>query len=217
MRWSWLIAIAAAAGLAAGPAARAAALRWLPPGARVRLPAAPAAAGTAALFGLLAASVRPVLALAAMCWLGGCGVALAVTDAVARRLPDPLTGAAYAGVLALLLAAAAAGDRWGQLGRAAAGGAVLAGCFLVLALAGPGAVGLGDVKLAASIGTALAWVGWGPLVAGTAAGLVLAALYGGVLLALRRATLRQQIPYGPFLLAGALTGIIAAGAGAIGG
>jgi leader peptidase (prepilin peptidase)/N-methyltransferase len=46
--------------------------------------------------------------------------------------------------------------------------------------------------------------------AGVFAGLVLAAVYGLTLLALRRATMRQQIPFGPFLLAGTLAAIIAA-------
>ncbi|MGO9078947.1 MAG: prepilin peptidase [Streptosporangiaceae bacterium] len=207
---SWLVGLAAAAGLAAGAGARAAASRYLPAGRR--LPPGAAEAGTAALFALLAAAVRPPLALAAMCWLAACAVALAVIDEATRRLPDPLTAAAYAGVMVLLLGAAADQGSWGRLGRAAAGGAVLAGCFLLLALARPGAVGFGDVKLAASTGSALAWFGWGALLDGAAAGLILAAAWGLALLALRRATLRQQIPYGPFLLAGALAVIVAAAA-----
>lgn len=170
---------------------------------------------TVGLFGLPAASTSPALVVVALCWLGACAVPLALIDARTHRLPDALTGAAYAGTLALLTAAAAAGGHWAQLGRAAAGGAVLAACFLTLALARPGSVGLGDVKLSASAGTAMAWFGWRVLLAGTAAGLLLAAAFGLALLAVRRATLRQQIPFGPFLLAGALAAAIAAAAGAL--
>jgi leader peptidase (prepilin peptidase)/N-methyltransferase len=181
--------------------------RWRPWLGRLAVPVA-----TGVLCAGLAASAGLVPVLAAMCWLAACSVPLALIDARIRRLPDPLTAAAYAGTLALLAVAAAAGAHWGQLGRAAAGGAVLAGCLLALALVGPGAVGLGDVKLAASAGTALAWYGWGLLVAGVFAGLLLAACYGLVLLVLGRATLRHQIPFGPFLLAGTFAAVISAAA-----
>jgi hypothetical protein len=50
---------------------------------------------TAILLGALAARVHPGLVLAAACWLAACAVPLAFTDAAVRRLPDPLTGAAY--------------------------------------------------------------------------------------------------------------------------
>jgi leader peptidase (prepilin peptidase) / N-methyltransferase len=212
--WSWLVAAAAAAGLVAGVGGRAAVRRYVPDDGR--LPPLSAELATAVLFGLLAAGVGAAVVLAALCWLGGCAVPLALIDARTRRLPDPLTAAAYAGTLALLVVAAAAGGHWPELGRAAAGGAVLAGCLLALALIGPGAVGLGDVKLAASAGTALGWYGWRVLLTGPFAGLLLAALYGLVLLALRRATLRQQIPFGPFLLAGTFAAIIAAAVGVLG-
>jgi leader peptidase (prepilin peptidase) / N-methyltransferase len=179
-------------------------------GRRLRLPPLSVEVATAAVAGLLAASAGAVPVLPALCWLGVCAVPLTLIDMRVRRLPDVLTAAAYSGTLVLLAAAAAATGHWAQLGRAAVGGAALAACFLALALAGPGSVGLGDVKLSASAGTTLAWFGWRVLLAGVFAGLVLAAVYGLTLLALRRATMRQQIPFGPFLLAGTLAAIIAA-------
>ncbi len=205
----WLIALMALGGLLAGLAGRAAISRYAGSGAG-RLPPLTAEAATAAVTALIAARAGPAAAVPALCWLGACGVPLAVIDVRTRRLPDALTAAAYAGTIVLLSAAAAAQSHWAQLARAAGGGAALAACFLVLALAGPGSVGLGDVKLSASAGTALAWFGWRVLFGGVFAGLLLAAVYGVVLLALRRATLRQQIPFGPFLLAGTLTAIVTA-------
>ena len=53
--------------------------------------------------------MHPALVLAAACWLAACAVPLACTDIAVQRLPDPLTGAAYAGTAVLLLIAAAAG------------------------------------------------------------------------------------------------------------
>jgi leader peptidase (prepilin peptidase)/N-methyltransferase len=111
-------------------------------------------------------------------------------------------------VLLLLLAAAVAGQ-WGSLIRALLGGIALAGFYLVLLIISPSGMGLGDVKAAAAIGTLLAWAGWSQLLTGAFAGFLLAALYGITLLIARRATRKQQIPFGPFLLAGAFLVILA--------
>jgi leader peptidase (prepilin peptidase)/N-methyltransferase len=167
---------------------------------------------TAVLLGALAARVYPGLVLAAACWLAGCTVPLAFVDAAVRRLPDRLTGAAYAGTAALLLVAAAVGGHWSVLLRAILGGLALAGFYLVLWIVSPSSMGLGDVKLAASLGTALAWLGWRALIAGGLAGFMLAGLYGIALLVSGRVTRKQQIPFGPFMIAGAFLIILAAGA-----
>ena len=65
------------------------------------------------------------------------------------------------------------------------------------------------MKLAFSLGTMLAWTSWRLLLVGGITGLMLGALYGGALLALRRATREQHIPLGPFLIAGAFAVILA--------
>jgi len=165
---------------------------------------------TAVLLGALAARVHPALVLAAACWLAVCAVALAWTDAAVQRLPDVLTVAAYTGTTVLLLLAAAAGGHWGDLLRAVAGGAILAAGYLVLVAVSRSAMGLGDAKLAASLGTMLAWAGWPALISGTLAAFLLATVYGLGLLAARRGTLRQRIPFGPFMIAGAFLALLAA-------
>jgi leader peptidase (prepilin peptidase)/N-methyltransferase len=175
------------------------------PGCRTRTgpPGLAVAATTAILLGALAARVHPGLVLAAACWLAVCAVPLAFIDAAVRRLPDRLTVPAYAGLAVLLLGAAAASCHWHILLRAVLGGCALAGFYLALVLISPSAMGLGDVKLAASLGTVLAWFGWRTLIAGGLAGFGLAGLYGIALLASGRATRKQQIPLGPFMMAGA--------------
>jgi leader peptidase (prepilin peptidase)/N-methyltransferase len=158
---------------------------------------------TAILLAALAARVHPALVLAAACWLALCAVPLAFIDAAVRRLPDPLTAAACAGTAALLVLAAADGGHWHDLARAALGGIALTGFYLVLVLIYPAGMGMGDVKAAASIGTLLAWLGWRLLIVGGFAGFLLAAVYGVALIISGRATRKHQIPFGPFMIAGA--------------
>jgi prepilin signal peptidase PulO-like enzyme (type II secretory pathway) len=141
-------------------------------------PVLPIAVSTAILFGALATRVHPGLVLAAAWWLAACAVPLAFIDAAVRRLPDRLTIPAYAGTAALLLSAAAVSGHWPILLRAALGGLALAGFYLALLLISPSAMGLGDVKLAASLGTLLAWFGWRTLIAGGFAGFGLAGTPG---------------------------------------
>jgi leader peptidase (prepilin peptidase)/N-methyltransferase len=76
--------------------------------------------------------------------------------------------------------------------------------YAVLALLRPGELGLGDVKLAASLGLILGWIGWGHVMLGAFAGFLLGGLFSIGLLATGRATRRSHIPFGPFMLAGAL-------------
>jgi leader peptidase (prepilin peptidase)/N-methyltransferase len=205
-----LIASLAAAGLLAGWPQRAVI-------ARLDISPAPPAlavgAVTAVLLGGLAARVHPALILAAACWLAACAVPLAWTDFAVQRLPDPLTGAAYAGTVVLLLLAAAVGGPWSALGpaflRALLGGLALAGFYLLLMIISPSGMSLGDVKLAASLGTLLAWFSWRLLIAGGFAGLCLGAIAAGALLASRRVSRKHLIPFGPFMIAGAVLAVIA--------
>jgi leader peptidase (prepilin peptidase) / N-methyltransferase len=176
---------------------------------RVGPPPLAVASAAAVLLAALAARVHPGLVLAAASWLALCAVPLAFTDIAVRRLPDPLTAAAYAGTTALLALAAATGGQWHDMERAALGGIALAGFYLAIALISPDGLGMGDVKTAASIGTLLAWTGWRSLLAGSFAGFLLAAVYGIALMASGHATRKQHIPLGPFMLAGAFAVILA--------
>jgi leader peptidase (prepilin peptidase) / N-methyltransferase len=166
---------------------------------------------TAAVLALLLGRFARQPDVVAFAFLGVLGVALSAIDIAVNRLPDRLTLPAIPLLIALLGAAAVINHQGGALVRALLGGLALGGCFLLLALVRPGQLGGGDIKLAVLAGLALAWLGWRTLLAGAALGFVLAGLAGLVLLALRRATLRTQLCFGPFLLAGALIGVLAAG------
>jgi len=179
-------------------------------GRRPGPPALAAGLVTALLLAAAGYRVHPWPVLAAAAWLIVLGVPLSVIDLRVRRLPDALTGPAYAGVVAFLAIAAADAGTWARLGRAALGGAILAAGFLLLAVLSKGQIGPGDCKAAAVTGTLLAWYGWDQLLTGTLAGFLLAGAYGVFLMARHAATRRSSIPFGPFMLAGALLVVLLA-------
>ncbi len=156
---------------------------------------------------IVAARASSVWELAALAWLVLLAVPLAFIDVAIRRLPDPLTAAAFAGTLALLAVAALTSHQPGHLGRAAIGAVALAGFYLVLSVIRLASMGFGDAKLAASTGAALGWISWQALVSGTFAAFALAGVYGGALLVLHRATRTSHLPFGPFILLGTLAAI----------
>jgi leader peptidase (prepilin peptidase)/N-methyltransferase len=205
-----LIVCLALAGLALGRAQRPLIARFVrgEAGQRTGPPPLVVELSTALLLGALAARVHPGLVLVAACWLALCSVPLAFIDAAVRRLPDALTGAAFVGTVLLLLVAAVADGTWHGLARAVLGGIALSGFYLVLALISPSGMGMGDVKAAAGLGSMLAWRGWSALLVGGFAGFLFAAVYGTALLISRRVTRNQQIPFGPFMIAGAFLAVL---------
>jgi leader peptidase (prepilin peptidase)/N-methyltransferase len=153
---------------------------------------------------VVAARASSVWELAALAWLVLLTVPLAFIDSAVKRLPNPLTAAALAGPVALLTVAALTGHQPGHLGRAAIGAAALACFYLLLWLIRPGGMGLGDVKLAVSVGLVLAWISWQALITGTLLAFILASVYGIALILTRGANRGSQLPLGPFMLVGAL-------------
>jgi leader peptidase (prepilin peptidase) / N-methyltransferase len=139
--------------------------------------------------------------------VAGLGVAMGYVDVREHRLPDWLTYPAFGGAAVLLALAATVTGEWGAYGRAWLGALALAGGFLLLAIIRPADLGLGDVKLAASLGLLLGWIGWGHVVLGAFASFLLGGLCSVLLLATGRAGRRSEIPFGPFLLAGALVAV----------
>ena len=179
-------------------------------GARPGPPALAAGLVTALLLAAAGFRIHPWPVLAAAAWLIVLSVPLSVIYLKVHRLPNVLTGAAYAGVAAFLAIAAADAGSWTRLGRAALGGVILAAGFLLLAVLSKGQVGLGDCKAAAVTGTLLAWYGWDQLLTGTLAGFLFAGVYGVSLIVRHAATRHSPIPFGPFMFAGALLVVLLA-------
>ncbi|MFJ7588793.1 prepilin peptidase [Streptomyces sp. NPDC097617] len=176
--------------------------------------AAPVAVLTAGVCALLAAAVGARPELVAYAGLAPLLVLLALVDRAVHRLPDVVTLPLAAAVAALLGAAALAPGSAGSWRLALLGGGALGAAYLLLHLINPAGMGFGDVKLALSLGVALGWYGWGVWSAGAFLGLLYGALYGLFLLLLGSEQGRQGYAFGPFMAAGALTGVLLGGFGA---
>ncbi|MER5475608.1 prepilin peptidase [Streptomyces sp. NPDC002734] len=172
-------------------------------GGRVALPVV-----TALLCAAVAVATGPRPELLVWLLLTPVGVLLAAVDARVHRLPDVLTLPCAAAALVLLGVAALLPEHGGRWTGALLGAAALAGGHLVLHLVSPAGMGFGDVKLTLTTGAVLGWYGWGVLLLGAFAGFLLGGLYGLGLVVLRRGGRRTEMPFGPFLLAGAFLGLL---------
>ncbi|MFE6909796.1 prepilin peptidase [Streptomyces erythrochromogenes] len=169
---------------------------------------------TGAVCALIAAAVGVRPEAAAYAGLAPLLVLLALVDRAVHRLPDVLTLPLAAGAAALLGIAALLPGSAGSWRLALLGGAALGAAYLVLHLVNPAGMGFGDVKLALSLGVALGWYGWGVWASGAFLGLLYGAMYGLTLLLRGSATRDQGFAFGPFMAAGALTGVLLGGFGA---
>jgi leader peptidase (prepilin peptidase) / N-methyltransferase len=164
---------------------------------RVR-PAALALGGALACAALVRIGTTPasILAAAVLAVLG----VLAVIDLESRILPNRIVLPAIAGVLAWQLVFFS--DSFVEMLLAAAGAAV----FLLLpSLVRRGAIGMGDVKVAALLGAALG----APVALALAVG-SLAAWPVALVLVVRRESVRgATIPFGPFLALGGAVMLLA--------
>lgn len=136
----------------------------------------------------------------------GIGIALALIDLDVRRLPDMIVLPAYPVLLVLLTI-----DADGQaLLRALCAGAALFAFYFAIAMAAPGSMGFGDVKLAGVIGGMLGYLSWGALITGAFAGFLLGSVVGVALILVTKADRKTAVPFGPFMLLGAWASILGA-------
>jgi leader peptidase (prepilin peptidase)/N-methyltransferase len=165
-------------------------------------------AGTAALFVVLALRIGPEPELPAFLYLGAVGVALALIDLDHQRLPDSLTLPSYAVALVLLGGAALADGDSEPFLRAVIGGVALFAVYFAIWFAYPKGMGFGDVKLSGLLGAYLGWVAYGALVTGAFLGFLIGGVFSIGLVLLTDAGRKSKVPFGPFMLLGALIGIL---------
>jgi leader peptidase (prepilin peptidase)/N-methyltransferase len=164
---------------------------------------------TAVLFALVGWRVGLTWALPAYLVLAAFLVALSAIDIDTKTLPRQLIYACSAAGAALLGAASAVDGEWYRLRWAAIGAAGVYVAFRIIHAAARGGFGYGDVRLGTMLGGFLGWLGMSYVPIGIFMGFVLGSLIGVALMVSSRAGRSTELPFGPYLAAGALLTIAA--------
>lgn len=137
-------------------------------------------------------------------------VALSVIDWHTRLLPSVVVIPATLATLAAVVVVGLLSDQQPSMTRAVIGMLVVRTFFWLLWFLRSAGMGFGDVRLSALVGLVLGWLGWGPLLIGVWIGFLAFSLPGLALAVVRRdrSLLRKPFPYGPFMVAGALVGLL---------
>ena len=149
-------------------------------------------------------SVWAVPVYAYFIWLS---VTLSIIDFRELRLPNKYVYPAYAIVTAGLLLPAVVEGQWDAFGAAMV--CALAGfaIFMLMHAVYPSGLGMGDVKLAGIIGMITGWVSWSTAIVALMLAFLLSAIVSIVLLVTRKATMKSALPFGPFMLGGAILAV----------
>jgi len=129
-------------------------------------------------------------------------VPLALIDIETHRLPNALVGGLGGiTVVSMLVIGFATGSPY-RLASSLFGGLALGLCYVAPALLSPGAMGGGDVKLAAVLGLTAGWFGVNAWLWLLVTPFVIGGVLGAVGLASRRLTWTAALPFGPALALG---------------
>ena len=137
-------------------------------------------------------------------------VALSTIDWHTRLLPRLIVIPATLASILAVVAVGLATDQREELVRALIAMVAVRSFFWVLWFVRSAGMGFGDVRLAAPVGLVLGWVGWGALAVGVWIGFIIFALPGLALAVVKRdrSLLKKPFPYGPFMVVGALVGLV---------
>lgn len=172
----------------------------------------PGLAGRSAVAGALAGAVLGTSvgwgwSLPWLLYLVPVGIALAVIDYVTWYLPNRLILPSFGVVAGLEVVAAVVLREPAVLVLALVGGALLGVYYGLIWFISPRTMAFGDVRLGALLGLALGPLGLATVVLSILTAAILAVL---ALVPLRRGgnMIRRKVPYGPFLVGGALVAIV---------
>lgn len=164
--------------------------------------------GTAVLYAAGAVRFGADWVLPAYLVLFAALVAISVVDLQLQIIPNRIVyPAIFASVPLLALAAVVQHDE-SDLVRALLGAAAAWGTLLVIHLISPASMGFGDVRLSFLLGLFLGWLSWAHVAVGLFFGFLLGAVVGGLLVLTRLRRRTDHLPFGPFLAAGAVAGVL---------
>lgn len=163
---------------------------------------------TAALFIAAAWRVGAHAALADYCVFFAFLVALSGIDLDHHILPSRIIYPGVGASLVLLAIASGTDHDWHRYQDAVIGGVLALAALFLIHIVAPRGMGFGDVRLSGLIGLNLGWLGLAHVAVGLFAGFVLGAVVGVGLMAVGVASRKSRIPFGPFLAAGAVVGVL---------
>ncbi len=169
---------------------------------------------TGILFGLMAWVWGFDALLPALLVLTWSLVVATAIDLEHRIIPNRLTLRLPFVLLVLIVVAAAVDGTWDALVRGVIAGIAVPAAMLALSeafrlLRGQVGIGMGDIKLAISLGLVLGYLGGLELVAFAYATIISAVLIAVVLLVMGRVQLASRIPFGPYLAVGTMIVLLA--------
>jgi leader peptidase (prepilin peptidase) / N-methyltransferase len=137
-----------------------------------------------------------------------------IIDLEHRIIPNRLTLRLPLVLLPLLFGAAALDGSWADLRRGLIAGVAVPGLMFLLSeafrlLRGQAGIGMGDIKLAISIGLVVGYLGGLELVVFAYGTIISAVIIAVGLMLAGRAKLASRIPFGPYLAIGAMLPILA--------
>ncbi|WP_372733480.1 A24 family peptidase [Nocardioides sp.] len=164
----------------------------------------------AILGAIVAWRIGPEPALAVLLPVVPVGVAIAVIDWRTRLIPSRLVLPATGVVIFAAAVITVVTDDPAALTRGLVAMVLVRSFFWVLWFIRSAGMGFGDVRLSAVLGFALGFLGTGEAIVGTYAGFIVFALPGVLLTLIKRDArlLRVPFPFGPFMLIGALLGLV---------
>ncbi|MCW2527140.1 MAG: Leader peptidase (Prepilin peptidase) / N-methyltransferase [Pseudonocardiales bacterium] len=148
-------------------------------------------------------------ALPAYLYFGAMGVCLTAIDIDVQRLPNAIVLPSYP-IVAILLAIAAVNQHdLSALLRSGIAAAALFIIYFALAFAYPAGMGLGDVKLAGIVGGVMGYISYQVFLVGAFAAFFLGSIIGVLVMLTRRGSRKSTVPFGPFMIVGALLALFA--------
>jgi leader peptidase (prepilin peptidase)/N-methyltransferase len=132
------------------------------------------------------------------------GISLSAIDLEHRRLPDRLTVSLFLFGLILLSADAIHSHRIHELKIALLSALSLGAFYWVVNFLSKGGMGMGDVKLAVPIGLFSGYQSGISVYVASMIGFALGSLIGLFMMAVGKASRKSTLPFGPFMIAGAM-------------
>lgn len=163
---------------------------------------------TAVLFAGVAVRIGVDWALPSFLLFTAVLIAVSAIDIEHYIVPNRIVIVALATSVPLLAVTAMLDHRGPELRDALVGSLSASAALLVLHIAHPRGMGMGDVKLALVLGLYLGWMGLGHVFLGIFLGFLLGSIVGIALIATGLRTRSQHLPFAPFLAGGSLVAVI---------